>query len=60
VIHPDIRPQVEKVARILSSSELDVGVLHRIESDLLPDGYNGVVNAIINDGSIRFEKDMDT
>ena len=61
VIDPSLRPAVEAVATILTTAELDVGMAHRIETDLLPDGYHGVCNAIIRDGVVvRFERDMDT
>ena len=60
VIHPDLRPAVEAVATILSSAELDVGVVHRIESALLPDGYNGVMSPIVRDGVVvSFKRDED-
>lgn len=60
VIHPSIRPAVEAVATILSSSELDVGTVHRIESALLPDGYNGVMNVVLKNGEVSFVRDLDT
>ena len=61
VIHPDLRPAVEAVATILSEAELDVGTVHRIESAMLPDGYNGVMSPIVKDGAVvAFVKDMDT
>lgn len=60
MIHPDIRKEVERVAKILSTAHLDVGMLHRIESDLLPDGYNGVMNVVIDGDLISFVKDTDT
>jgi hypothetical protein len=61
VIHPSLRPAVEAVATILSEAELDVGIVHRIESALLPPGYNGVMSPILRDGVVvSFVKDMDT
>ena len=60
VIHPDLRPAVEAVATILSSADLDVGVVHRIESALLPNGYNGVMSPIVRDGVVvSFKRDED-
>jgi hypothetical protein len=60
VIDPSLRPAVEAVATILSEAELDVGTVHRIESALLPDGYNGVMSPIVRDGRVvSFVKDMD-
>ena len=60
VIHPDLRPALEAVATILGTSEIDVGFVHRIESSLLPDGYNGVMSPIVRDGRVvSFVRDMD-
>ena len=60
VIHRDLRPAVEAVATILSEAELDVGTVHRIESALLPDGYNGVMSPIVKDGVVvSFKRDED-
>lgn len=60
VIDPSIRPAVEAVARIITTAEIDVGFVHRIESDLLPEGYSGVMNVVIRDGAVvRFERDSD-
>ena len=60
VIHPDLRPAVEAVATILSEAELDVGTVHRIESTLLPAGYNGVMSPIVKDGVVvAFKRDED-
>ena len=63
VIHPSIYTAVAEVATILETGELDSGLLSlRIETDLLPDGFHGVMNAVVNpEGKvIRFERDMDT
>jgi hypothetical protein len=60
VIDSSLRPAVEAVATILSEAELDVGIVHRIESALLPDGYNGVMSPIVRDGRVvSFVRDMD-
>ena len=60
VIDPSLRPAVEAVATILSEAELDVGTVHRIESALLPAGYNGVMSPIVRDGRVvSFIRDMD-
>jgi hypothetical protein len=60
VIHRDLRPAVEAVATILSEAELDVGTVHRIESSLLPAGYNGVMSPIVRDGRVvSFKRDED-
>jgi hypothetical protein len=60
VIDPSLRPAVEAVATILSEAELDVGVVHRIESALLPNGYNGVMSPIVKDGVVvSFKRDED-
>jgi hypothetical protein len=61
VIDPSLRPALEAVATIITTGYLDVGTVHKIESALLPQGYNGVVNAVVRDGAVvRFERDMDT
>lgn len=61
VIHPDLEPIIEKVAKIITASECENGFLMMISTDMLPDGYHGVMNAVIRDGVvIRFERDMDT
>jgi hypothetical protein len=61
VIDPSLRPALEAVATIITTADLDVGTLHKIESALLPEGYNGVMNAVLRDGAVvRFERDMDT
>ena len=60
VIDKSLRPAVEAVATILSSADLDVGVVHRIESALLPNGYNGVMSPIVRDGVVvSFKRDED-
>jgi hypothetical protein len=60
VIDPSLRPAVEAVATILSEAELDVGTVHRIESSLLPAGYNGVMSPIVRDGRVvSFKRDED-
>jgi hypothetical protein len=61
VIDPSLRPALEAVATIITTADLDVGTLHKIESALLPEGYNGVMNCVVRDGAVvRFERDMDT
>jgi hypothetical protein len=60
VIHRDLRPAVEAVATILSSADLDVGTVHRIQTDLLPEGYHGVMSPIVKDGRVvSFKRDED-
>jgi hypothetical protein len=61
VIDPSLRPAVEAVATILSEPRyLDVGIVLRIETDLLRDGYHGVCNAIVRDGRVvSFKRDED-
>lgn len=60
VIAPELRPAVERVARILTSAEIDVGMFHRIETDLLPNGYWGVMDVVIGEGGkISLKKDED-
>jgi hypothetical protein len=61
VIDPSLRPALEAVATIITTADLDVGTLHKIESALLPEGYNGVMNAVLHNGAVvRFERDVDT
>jgi hypothetical protein len=64
VIDPSLRPAVEAVATIISARDFDVGanslVIFRIESSLLPNGYNGVMSPIVKDGVVvSFKRDED-
>ena len=59
VISSELRPAVEAVATILSTAEIDVGFVHRIESQLLPEGYNGVMRVYLVGGEVHFARDED-
>jgi hypothetical protein len=64
VIHPDLRPALDAVATVISARDFDVGanslVIFRIESSLLPAGYNGVMSPIVRDGRVvSFKRDED-
>jgi hypothetical protein len=62
-LYPDRVDEMRQIAGVRIIRETDMGdgiVLLLVETDLLPAGYHGQMDAILEDDTVRFRRSCDT